>query len=163
MNEADRTLARLSVRNPPQEDATFFTLKELNEEIENARNRLEEQDLSPGNREYYNDAIKRAEDSKEIIKADHPYYVIMKDPFFSNFGHAGPNKNAVYVYPVDSREEANIVAENAENRGDQTYIRIVDERPMIPLKANFVKYVTRIQAPIWFKKGSFNKVSKKKH
>lgn len=84
------------------------------------------------------------------------YYVTMKDTFMSDWGPA-EGKDNILVLHCDTKEEAEIVAENARNRGDQINIRIRDTYYYYNPKFNCIQDKTRDDMPLWYKKGGFKK------
>lgn len=67
--------------------------------------------------------------TKSLIKGKPWGYVIAQDNFMSGWGHA--KRRSLYAIAVRSEEEAQIVAENMENRSEMTRIRIVHALPKL--------------------------------
>ena len=84
------------------------------------------------------------------------YYVTCHDTFMSGWGLAEGKKN-VLVFLCDSEAEANIVAENAKDRGDQKYIKTHFYAPkgIIRNSRNYVQFKTKEDMPTWYKKAAF--------
>ena len=59
-----------------------------------------------------------------------PFYVVSNDTFMSYWGKADNRINTV-ILPCESYTEALAVAEYAESRGDQKYIRINSHKPRL--------------------------------
>lgn len=70
------------------------------------------------------DHVKSREDLPNAYR-----YVVMRDTFMSGWGQA-EGKDAIYVYPCDSHEQAEIVVKNARDRGDQDRILIYSAEAM---------------------------------
>jgi hypothetical protein len=83
------------------------------------------------------------------------YYVTMTDKFMSGWGQAN-NQIAKYVYVCDTYEQAEIVAANAERRGDQKYVNITDRKPSYNSRRYHVEFKTIENSAIWYKPGAFN-------
>ena len=85
---------------------------------------------------------------------DAPFYVCMNDSFFSGWGRAD-GKIATYIHPCSSLEQARIVEQNAINRGDQKYIRIVSQKP----RCNFQTHCYFVRGPVdsrrFYRKGGW--------
>lgn len=83
-----------------------------------------------------------------------PYYVTCIDPFMSGWGQSAGKENML-ILPCVSYEQAQIVATNAENRGDQEKIRISDRKPTL----NKHKYHYSLHGPHsykrWYRDGGF--------
>lgn len=77
------------------------------------------------------------------------FYVTMTDTFLSGWGKA-EGKKAKYVYVCNTREEAEIVKENARRRGDQKYINIRITKPVYSSITHFVQYETKETSPCWY-------------
>ena len=85
-------------------------------------------------------------------------YVTMTDSFLSGWGMAKGKINKL-VFECDSYEEAEIVADNARNRGDQKYINISYKKPYYNKNKYFVQFKTKEEYPNWYKENYFKKVS----
>lgn len=84
------------------------------------------------------------------------YYVTMTDKFMSGWGMAKDRTNKL-IFICDDYEEAKRVAENAENRGDMTYINITTNKPYYNSKKYYAQEKTKDEYESWYKKGYFNK------
>lgn len=84
-----------------------------------------------------------------------PYYVSMTDKFMSGWGPA-QGKRARYIYCANSLAEARIIQENARNRGDQKNVTISATPPKIHF-GDVYQFVTRAEAPRWYREGGFEK------
>lgn len=78
------------------------------------------------------------------------YYVTMTDPFMSGWGKAEGLINKL-VFECNSYDEALVVAENAEKRGDMDYINIVDSKPWYDPKRYYAQFHTKRVAPTWYR------------
>lgn len=74
-----------------------------------------------------------------LAAARYPYYVSMTDKFFTNVGLA-PGRIAKYIYGCISREQADIVAQNAINRGDQKNVSIGTTKPSFSARKYHVEF-----------------------
>lgn len=82
------------------------------------------------------------------------YYVTMTDKFLSGWGEA-EGKIAKYVYECDSYQEAEIVKDNAERRGDQKHVNIRGTRPHYSLDTHRTEWLTKADASIWYRPNAF--------
>lgn len=82
------------------------------------------------------------------------YYVTMTDKFMSGWGMAEGKINKL-IFECDTLEEAEAVAENAENRGDQKYINITQNKPYYNPNKYYAQIKTKEDSSIWYKKGAF--------
>lgn len=89
---------------------------------------------------------------REIPKA--PFYVVMDDKFFSGWGRA-ENMTATYIWPAKDYAEAEVVAENAKARGDQTRVRITANKPTISRSGHIYQVMDRDRAVRWMEPGYF--------
>jgi hypothetical protein len=87
----------------------------------------------------------------------------MTDSVMSGWGMAKDKINKL-VFICDNLTEAQVVAANARNRGDQKYINICTNKPkyFIPTKGidyNYMHYYVQIKTkdtyPTWYKPGAF--------
>jgi len=72
-------------------------------------------------------------DIKQITRSDipdSPWYVLCNDSFMSGWGYARDKINTI-ILPCESYNEAKLVVEYAESRGDQKYIRMVINKPRL--------------------------------
>lgn len=84
------------------------------------------------------------------------YWVTMTDPFMSGWGRSEGRKDKL-IFICDSYDEALIVAENAENRGDQKRVNIRSSKPCYNSARYFSDYKTKADYPSWYQKGYFKK------
>ena len=77
------------------------------------------------------------------------FYVTMTDTFLSGWGMA-EGKKAKYVFVCENWQEAEIVKENAQRRGDQKYINIRVTKPVYSSITHFVQYETKDTSPCWY-------------
>lgn len=84
------------------------------------------------------------------------YYVTMTDKFMSGWGEADGKINKL-IFECDSRQEAHIVAENAEARGDQKYINILASKPYYTPSRYYAQTKTKEEYPAWYEAGRFSK------
>lgn len=99
-----------------------------------------------------NTHVTRAEDIP-----DAPLYVTMIDPVLSGFRDAdevGSATACVYIFPCRDRDEAEIVLDNAQVRGDQDNPRIVEHKP-IPGEGQHVMVTSREINGRWYRRGGF--------
>ena len=80
-------------------------------------------------------------------------YVTMTDKFLSGWGQAKGKINKL-VIDCDTWEEAEIVAENAENRSDMKYINITTNKPYYGNRY-YVSRHDKTDYSSWFEKGYF--------
>ena len=100
-----------------------------------------------------------------------PHYVTMIDTFMSNWGPCSGLRNLLII-ECDNSQEADIVATNARNRGDQQNVKIHDSAPqqylpnrktdehggyVIKPDGYYVQIKTQDDMPNWFKDGAFKK------
>ena len=83
-------------------------------------------------------------------------YVTMTDSFMSGWGKAEGKINKL-IFECENRQEAEIVKENAENRGDQKYINISYNKPYYNPKKYLAQTKTKADYPEWYKQGYFKK------
>jgi len=81
-------------------------------------------------------------------------YVTMTDKFMSGWGMAKGKTNKL-VFECDTMEEARIVADNAENRSDQKYINITQNKPYYSSSKYLVQIKTKEEYPDWYVKDYF--------
>ena len=83
------------------------------------------------------------------------HYVSMIDTFMSGWGKAKGKKN-VLIFECENLNEANIVAENAENRSDQRSIVINENYPhFLPASSFYVQHKDKSVYPSWYVKDYF--------
>lgn len=87
------------------------------------------------------------------------YYVSMTDSFLSGWGEA-ENKTAKYVYVCENAQEAQIVAQNAKDRGDQQQVRMTAKKPAYDERKFLVQFKTKEDNPNWYVPGFFKKDEK---
>jgi len=78
------------------------------------------------------------------------FYVTMTDRFMSGWGMAEGLINKL-VFECDSYDEALVVAENAESRGDMSYINIVDRKPWYNPNRYYVQFKNKRNSSAWYK------------
>lgn len=88
---------------------------------------------------------------EEIPEAE--VYVVMRDKFLSGWGEAD-GRDALYVFPCTSDEEAAFVKAYARERGDQDRIRVVKTRSSLPVSNDNqrVGLSRRSEASAWYPK-----------
>ena len=86
------------------------------------------------------------------------YYVTMTDRFLSGWGMA-QDKISKYVIECETYEEAEIVAENAENRTEMKHIKIAKKKPVYNKNTHHTSYVSKATPGVrnWFTPGYFKK------
>jgi hypothetical protein len=87
------------------------------------------------------------------------YFVLTNDSFMSGWGHAQDRINTL-IFSCDSLSEAEIVATNARNRTDQTYIRIISGHALqhYRLRATHMYQLKdKSSYPSWYKPNYFKK------
>jgi hypothetical protein len=90
-------------------------------------------------------------------KTEKTYYVTMTDSFMSGWGKARGGKINKLIFPCKTYEEAEIVADNADNRTDQRYVDICSKKPYFSPSKYFVQVKTKEMYPNWYVKGYFKK------
>lgn len=83
------------------------------------------------------------------------YYVSVIDTFMSGWGKA-EGKTNVLVFECDTKVEAEIVVDNAFNRGDTGEVMMYEERPEFDEKKYFVQTKTKEDYPSWYRDGYFS-------
>ena len=81
-------------------------------------------------------------------------YVTMNDKFMSGWGEA-ENKINKLVIECDTMEEAQIVSDNARERGEMKYINIATKKPSYNTNKYFVSFKTKETYKAWFVKDAF--------
>ncbi len=84
---------------------------------------------------------------------DAPYYVLSNDTFMSGWGHARGHVNTI-ILPAYSLVEAEVIAQNARSRTDQTRVRIVGNKPRMRRGVAY-SLLTRETADRWYEPGGF--------
>ncbi len=82
------------------------------------------------------------------------YYVTMTDDFMSNWGKSEGKKNKM-IFICKDYNEAQTVAQNAKNRGDQKNINITTKKPYYNPETHYTQIKTREEYPKWYKPGAF--------
>lgn len=82
------------------------------------------------------------------------YYVTMNDKHLSGWGMAKGKINKL-VFICETFEEAETVADNAENQGSQKYINISSNKPYYNSDRYYVQVKTKDEYPNWYRKGAF--------
>jgi len=81
-------------------------------------------------------------------------YVTMTDKFMSGWGKAQGKINKL-VFECDNFKQAEIVAENAEKRGDMKYINININKPYYNDRTHYTQLKTIDDYPMWYNRNSF--------
>jgi hypothetical protein len=84
------------------------------------------------------------------------FYVTMTDKFMSGWGHAEGKINKL-VFECETRQEAHIVADNAERRGDMKYININVNKPYYSSSRYYTQFKNKEEYPSWYKENYFQK------
>lgn len=84
------------------------------------------------------------------------YYVTMTDTFMSGWGEA-ENKINKLILVCENKDEAQIVFNNASNRGDMEDVEIVNIKPSYPKGKYLTQLKTKEVYPSWYKEGYFKK------
>ena len=82
------------------------------------------------------------------------YWVTMTDKHMSYWGMSKNKKNKL-VFPCETYEQAEIVAENAKHQGSQIHINIRTTKPYYNPDYYYVQVKTNYHA--WFVKGYFKR------
>lgn len=82
------------------------------------------------------------------------YYVTMKDRFMSGWGRC-EGKDNILVFECANEDEALIVADNANSRGDQEKVRIRTTMPGYDTRRHLVQIKTSSDCPSWYEEGYF--------
>ena len=93
------------------------------------------------------------------------YYVRMIDPFFRSWGGCKKGQDNLLIIECETLEEANTVADNARDRGDQECIHIIktDGSPEPRGTDRFVvSKHNKADYPHWFEKGYFKRQAEKR-
>lgn len=83
-----------------------------------------------------------------------PYYVLANDTYFKGLQWNDTRINTI-ILPCDSEDQALIVAQNAADRREQKYIRIVCTKPKLLLKTHRYHALTVSIASAWYRPNSF--------
>jgi hypothetical protein len=95
------------------------------------------------------------------------WFVTCIDTFMSGWGHAEGKTNKL-IFLCDNEKEAEIVADNAEDRSDQRNVQIHSTPPTdlrykkgtdYETNGKYVQIKTKKDYPTWYKEGSFRKIS----
>lgn len=81
------------------------------------------------------------------------FYVTMIDKFMSGWGPAKKKKN-VLVFECETAEEAEIVAENGDNREEMRHVNIRKTKPYYG-DGYLVNWKDKTCAGRWYEKGAF--------
>ena len=84
---------------------------------------------------------------KEIPNA--PWYVCCNDSFMSGWGHARGLTNTL-ILPCFSYAEALAVAEYAESRSEQKYVRINMHKPRLNNDTHYYQVMERKDSSAWY-------------
>ena len=85
---------------------------------------------------------------------DAPFYVTCIDTFMSGWGKAKGRANRL-IFPCDSRQEAEIVYDNALGRTDQQDIIVTQAKPYIEATGYLYQVLTKKDAAPWFVKNTW--------
>lgn len=81
-------------------------------------------------------------------------YVTMTDKFMSGWGEAKGKANKL-IFVCKDMSEAMIVADNAENRTDQKFVNICENRPYYNKDRYHTQIKTKEDYPCWYVEGFF--------
>jgi hypothetical protein len=84
------------------------------------------------------------------------YYVTMTDKCLSGWGKAEGKINKL-IFECDTYHDAEIVADNAEARGDQKYINITPNKPYYAPGRYYAQTKTKEECSRWYEAGFFRK------
>ena len=93
--------------------------------------------------------------SKRSEIPDAPCYVLANDSFMSGWGRAKDMTNTV-ILPCADYSEAIVVSDNARNRSEMRWVRIVGEKPRLRAGVLY-SLMDRENADRWYKRGGFQK------
>jgi len=82
------------------------------------------------------------------------YYVTMTDKYMSGWGRAEGKINKL-IFECTSRQQAEIVKENAQARDEMKYINIVTTKPYYNSNRYYPQVKTIEEYPNWYKEGCF--------
>lgn len=94
------------------------------------------------------------EERRKLHESHFPLYVTMTDTFLTGWGKAR-GRIAKYVMGANTLEEAQIIIQNAEDRGDQKNIRLRQTRPTYPILTHRIGFMDRESAKAWLEPNSF--------
>lgn len=80
-------------------------------------------------------------------------WVLTNDRFMSGWEQTKGMINTL-IFPCKDLAQANIVADNARRRGDQSYVRIVGNAPRLRT-GHYYQVKTILDYPTWYKYGAF--------
>ena len=81
------------------------------------------------------------------------FYVTCTDTFMSYWGRS-KNKPNVCIFPCDTLDQAETVANNASGRTDQTNVRIHESKPTLS-EANCYSLFSQESAEPWYEEGTW--------
>ena len=84
------------------------------------------------------------------------YYVTMTDSYLSGWGMA-QNKINKLVFECSSYQEAQTVAQNAENRSDMKRVNICTKKPSYSSTRYYVQFKDINEYPAWYQEGYFKR------
>ena len=82
------------------------------------------------------------------------YYVTMTDKFMSGWGLA-QNKINKLILECETYQQAQIVADNAQNRSEMKNVNITTKKPYYPSKKYYAQTETIDTYSRWYEKGAF--------
>ena len=88
--------------------------------------------------------------------SDAPFYVLCNDSFMSGCGHAAGEINTL-IFPCESHDQALIVEQNARNRSDMRYVRVVANKPRLKPLGYLYQVKTPDTYPNWYQVGYFKR------
>ena len=80
-----------------------------------------------------------------------PWYVLVTDTFMSGWGHATGKINRL-IFPCDSKDEAEDVAEYARSRTDTSRVFVTTNKPRVDRPGYFWQLMTPDNAPAWYRR-----------
>lgn len=86
------------------------------------------------------------------------YYVTMTDKFLTGWGEAQGRK-AKFIYECETYSQAEVVANNARSRGDQSHVNICIREPRYNSRFHLVQWKTIDCSPNWYQPGYFKGVA----
>jgi len=83
-----------------------------------------------------------------------PYYVLANDTYFKGLQWNDTRINTI-ILPCDSEDEAWIVKRNAQDRREQTFIRMTQSKPKLFLRTHRYDALTKETSSAWYRPNSF--------
>lgn len=81
-------------------------------------------------------------------------YVTMTDTFMSGWGMAKGKINKL-IFECETKEQADIVYQNALNRSDTKYVNMTTKKPYYSPSRYYAQTKTIKDYPDWYKRGTF--------